>query len=378
MNRILNLVVIALSLAGCGDGQSYIHVTVTGSVTGIDHFDVIATNAGKHAALPVYSSDKSPFNLPFDFALTFDSSRSGEVDLTVHAMSADHLLAIGMGSAVITPSHGTDVTISLSPPDAGADLLASDQSPGDLAMTDFVVPDLAMPDFATPDFAMPDFAVPDFAHPDFAMPDLAQPDLSLPDLSLPDFSLPDFSLPDLSLPDFSQPDLVPPPPVMLLGVNQLLGGPDTHSGGTAGVADASNYICTKSGTVSHIAVYLSNGTTAQSLQVALYSDNGAAPYNNQPLSRLAVGTINNPIVGGWNTVAVNPPQPVTIGTYYWIALLGLNQGAFAFPYGSGAGIPITSVHSGPAGNPSHLISLPDTWVAGDEFPTTFCSFYATN
>jgi hypothetical protein len=138
-------VLVAVLAGGCADGQGFLHVMVTGDVAGIDHFDVRVTNQGQTANV-TYQPSGAPVALPFDFALTFDASRRGTVDVNVEARSASQLLASGAAMADIQPSHGTTVSVALTPEvGSGADLSSSGSL--DLATVDLatvVVHDLAM------------------------------------------------------------------------------------------------------------------------------------------------------------------------------------------------------------------------------------------
>jgi hypothetical protein len=282
----------ALALVGCADGRSYLHVTVSGNVSGIDHFEVHLTNEGQTAAVTYRPAD-APVALPFDFALQFDATRHGTVGVTVEAWSSDHLLASGTTNAEISPSRGTDVDVSLSPgsADGGADLAGQD-----------VGVDMAR-------------------------------------------------------------DLLGATP--LLGDTIIEPNTDPHS---AGLADASNFIAATSGTVNSLTVYYDSGNATQ-LVIGLYNDLGG-----HPSTLLAVGTVDNPVPGTWNTASVGA-APVVGGMTYWIALVGpVGHGtAFSFRYGTGAGSSTSTEHSQQA----NLTTLPNMWTTGQTFPGTYCSFYAS-
>jgi len=137
--------------AGCADGQSYVHVTVTGDVaaaSSIDRFEVRATNQGQTATVTIAPTGGAPIALPFDFALTFDAHRRGLVDVTVDAMSGGVVVATGEAMVEIAPSHGTALSVALS--DVNVDL-------GGAADLSTVVSDLAAADLAPGDMAVPVF-----------------------------------------------------------------------------------------------------------------------------------------------------------------------------------------------------------------------------
>ncbi len=285
----------ALAAGGCADGQSFLHVTVTGAVTGVDRFDVRVTNEAQTARV-TYQPSGAPVALPFDFALTFDASRRGAVDVQVDALGGGQLLGTGEAMADLAPSHGASVTVALTP------------EAGDLAIG--------------PDFALPPGST-----------DLA------------------FNAPDLALPP-------------LFGDTAVESSTDAHN---AGLADASNYIASSSGTVNRLGVFYDSGDATQ-LDIGLYADAGGHPG-----TLLTQATVATPIAGAWNS-APAAPVAVSASTTYWIALVEpVGHGTtFSFRYGSGAGTPTSTEHS----NETNLSMLPTTWTTGQTFPGTFCSFYA--
>jgi hypothetical protein len=292
-------ILVAALTSGCADGQSFLDVMVTGNVAGIDHFNVRVTNQGQTAKV-TYQPSGAPTALPFDFALTFDASRRGTVDVNVEAWSASQLLASGEAMANLQPSHGATISVALTPGVVVADLGGG-----------------------------ADFSIAN---------DLAGVDLAGPrDLAIP----------------------------VLFGETQVEPSTDNHA---AGLADASNFVASASGTVHTLTVYFDSGDATE-LLIGLYDD-----ASNHPNNLLAQGTVSNPIVGNWSSATV-PSTAVVSGTTYWIALVApVGHGnTFSFRYGSGGGGNITTEHS----TQSNLTTLPASWSTGATFPGTFCSFYAS-
>ncbi len=123
------LLLAAALAAGCADGESVLRVTVEGALTGVAALDVTVVNNGQTADAVRFPCSP-PASLPQTFGLRFDAARRGKVTVTVAAVdAANHPLATATDSADITPSHTTELTISLTgmpsdaatPADGGAD-----------------------------------------------------------------------------------------------------------------------------------------------------------------------------------------------------------------------------------------------------------------
>jgi hypothetical protein len=112
-----------------------------------------------------------------------------------------------------------------------------------------------------------------------------------------------------------------------------------------------------------LSVYLDGSSAAPTVWVGMYSN-----YNGHPRTLLSKGVISNPVAGQWNSVAL-APTPVTGGTTYWLALLGV-QGAVRFRDRSGR-------CRAELGRQTNLSSLPATWATGFGWPTCAVSMFET-
>ncbi len=135
----------------------------------------------------------------------------------------------------------------------------------------------------------------------------------------------------------------------------------------AGMAEAFQYTASASGTVRKLAVYVDGSSTASKVVVGLYTN----ASRNTPGTLLTQGTIENPVKGAWNTVAV-PDASVTAGTRYWIAVLG--------PAGSGT-LQFRDKANGTGGKTqtsaqTSLSVLPATWSPGATYYNSPMSAYA--
>jgi outer membrane protein assembly factor BamB len=119
-----------------------------------------------------------------------------------------------------------------------------------------------------------------------------------------------------------------------------------------GIAEAFQTTANVSGTVNSLTVYLDTSSTAATVYVGLYSDNGGHPG-----TLLTQGSKTSPTAGSWNTIAV-PGAPITGGTNYWLAILGTTSGT---PYFR------DRAHGpckGEVNSQTNLTSLPTTWTIG--------------
>jgi len=140
------------------------------------------------------------------------------------------------------------------------------------------------------------------------------------------------------------------PPVYLAGDQAIEGNGDFNS---AGVAEAFKTTAAATGTVAKITVYIDAGSTATTIDVGLYADNGGHPG-----ALLTQGTLNAPPSATWDDVPV-PAAQVTSGQSYWIALLGPSgSGTIHFrSHGTGGAVAETS-------SQSNLLTLPSSWSTG--------------
>ena len=218
-------VLFALLSACAADPHGYVIVTVTdpGGAPS-SHLDVSVQQMGQSGVVSITPAQQ-PIVFPFDFSLSFDSTRSGPLTVQINATSNGVVIASGGGDGQINPGHTTSMTVTLlsstSQTDMTPDLTGSDlaslspMDAFDLASADSTVVsiDLAGADLATfPDLAMPDLTMTaikgDLASSDLAMS--APPDLAVPDLAMPDLAMPDLAMPDLAMPDLFHADLAPP------------------------------------------------------------------------------------------------------------------------------------------------------------------------
>jgi FG-GAP-like repeat len=118
-----------LGVAGC-NAESGVQVTVTSGAPlhGVEVLRATVMNGGMAAAPIGLSPEGAPVDLsaamPQRFTLLFDSSRTGEVTITVEAVAGGATLARGTGSTTIVPGHLAQLAISLGgapPGDLGAD-----------------------------------------------------------------------------------------------------------------------------------------------------------------------------------------------------------------------------------------------------------------
>lgn len=151
------------------------------------------------------------------------------------------------------------------------------------------------------------------------------------------------------------------PPTLLAGDQTVEPSGDYNAAGTA---EAFRTSAAATGTTGHLSVYLDGASTAASVQVGLYADNGGHPG-----ALLTTATIAAPKAGAWNTVAA-PAASVTAGTTYWIAILG-SGGTVRFRDRccvSGAGAETSGSTS--------LAALPATWASGTSYRDGPASGYA--
>jgi hypothetical protein len=120
----------------------------------------------------------------------------------------------------------------------------------------------------------------------------------------------------------------------------------------AGTAEAFLTRVRYSGQLSRLHLYVDSSTTAGNVVVGIYSDRAGHPAQLQEQ-----GTITNVRPGSWNYVDV-PSMPVTVGQFYWIAVLGPRGGGkVTFRHGALLGLATTS--------PQHdLTALPAHWSDG--------------
>jgi hypothetical protein len=104
------------------------------------------------------------------------------------------------------------------------------------------------------------------------------------------------------------------------------------------------------GQINHLSVYVTHATTATSLLVGVYTNNGGHPG-----TLLTSGTITAPSLDAWNTA---PVTPYTVAaTTYWIAVSG-QGGTVGYRDNLWHGTLPAEIADG------SYASLPTTWVTG--------------
>lgn len=153
----------ALSLlAACpaGDGAIFLTVDATSgtTLTAVDSLRLTITNGGQTTAPITIVPSGAPIALPpgRTIPLRFERDRSGETMITVAALRAGDVLAMGTTTVQLRPGASVDASIALvgaSNPDLGGDMTTSapDLSVLDLVGVDQTAqPDLVLPDLGTP------------------------------------------------------------------------------------------------------------------------------------------------------------------------------------------------------------------------------------
>ena len=105
--------------------------------------------------------------------------------------------------------------------------------------------------------------------------------------------------------------------------------------------------------MTRLSVYVDPTSTATTLSAGLYAD-----LNGHPGALLTQGTLNAPAAGAWNDIPVTSAT-VSLGTSYWVALLGpAGSPALRFrTHGAGGSAAEVSAQT-------NLLTLPSTWSSG--------------
>jgi len=177
---------------------------------------------------------------------------------------------------------------------------------------------------------------------------------------------------------------------MPITTNVLLG--DTRSeqcsdGHPMGLAEASSFVATATGTVASLSIDYAGGTSNQ-LILALYSDDSANLTPAQLLATAMVTQSSN-IGSGVYTAATDTMPAVTAGSRYWISVFCVSGSSCSFRYtytpggsadtcgGGGSCVPADSnctMHSA-----SSSLGAPEiTWSpGGDTYGLSVNSFWAS-
>jgi hypothetical protein len=145
---------------------------------------------------------------------------------------------------------------------------------------------------------------------------------------------------------------------VLLGDRNIESLLDSNPSGTA---EAFPVQAMSTGQVSSLAVFLDGSNAASTIWVGMY-----ASANGHPQRLLSEGAITRPLAGQWNSVTL-PAAPVTAGTTYWLALLGVN-GVARFRDRNGSCRSEVS-------NQTNLGALPATWSTGSSWSTCIVSMF---
>ena len=129
----------------------------------------------------------------------------------------------------------------------------------------------------------------------------------------------------------------------------------------SGIARAFSFQASTTGQVNSVSVYVDSSNRASTVWVGMYANR-----NGHPQALMSQAVISNPSVGQWNSVKLLP-VPVTRGTTYWLALLGVNgQVGFRDLYGR---------CRSEVGRQVNLRTLPATWTTGFRWPTCAVSMF---
>lgn len=148
--------------------------------------------------------------------------------------------------------------------------------------------------------------------------------------------------------------------IVLFGDQAIESNLDSDS---RGKAEAFQTTATASGTLSSLTVYLDSTSTATTIYIGLYADNGGHPG-----ALLSQGTSTQLTNGSWNVISTLG-IPITSGTKYWIAILGTTTGTpFFRDRHNGACKSETSQQT-------TLAALPATWITGTVYADCPISAY---
>src|SRR5260370_1402988 len=104
----------------------------------------------------------------------------------------------------------------------------------------------------------------------------------------------------------------PPPPVsgtLLVGDASIESG---HDSNPPGMAEAFRYTAAQTGGAKSLSVYFDSSNSAKNVVLGLYTHNSTT---NSPSTLLAQATIDNPVAGAWNSVAISQ-IPLNAKTFY--------------------------------------------------------------
>jgi len=151
-------------------------------------------------------------------------------------------------------------------------------------------------------------------------------------------------------------------PTLLLGVQTIGANQDNNP---AGLAEAFQYTADAGGPANQLYVYIDSNNTATQVVIGLYTNT----VSDDPGNLLAPAAITNPTPGAWNSATI-PATALTVGTKYWIAVLGpTSAGTVQFRDAASGGKAQTSAAS-------NLTTLPAIWSPGTNFGNSPLSAYA--
>jgi hypothetical protein len=115
-----------------------------------------------------------------------------------------------------------------------------------------------------------------------------------------------------------------------MSVCKLIGKDDATAltGNWANIISADRFQCTTSGSCSEFRIKVTGNVN---VKVAIYSDNSGTP--NTRLAKKDAGTA---CTAGWNTITLESPVNLVVGTYYWlIVIFDANYGGYIASTGNG-------------------------------------------
>jgi Big-like domain-containing protein/PKD domain-containing protein len=133
----------------------------------------------------------------------------------------------------------------------------------------------------------------------------------------------------------------------------------------SGSAEAFQATASGSGSAVELSIYVDSGSTATAMIAGIYSD-----ADGHPGTLLTKGMLSAPAPLAWNDITV-PDAPLVRGQTYWLAVLGVGDGALRFRDGLGI-----ACHS-EVSRSATLTTLPTTWQTGSAWASCNISGHAS-
>jgi hypothetical protein len=153
----------------------------------------------------------------------------------------------------------------------------------------------------------------------------------------------------------------PAPAGGLVGDQTVETGVDTIP---TGAAEAFPYVASRSGSITHLHVYLDAGTTVSQVGLGLYSES----TSGHPATLLGQATLVTPLVAAWNVVTISGAN-ITAGTRYWIAILNPRTTSGTLRYRTNFKT-ASETHSSRT-----LSTLPAAWTTGSVYTDGSASLF---